>query len=207
MTKSASLEAELKEAETAIETHLEKIEELEQKLFELGGEIGAGRHVPPGVRILSFRDNPAQQEVDLRQATLDRLKSENEALLERLSTLEPSTGGNAGGDYVPKESWDVLKTEKAELVAASEHKDKRIKRLQEVCFGFSSLKISLPIFFVDLCQEECRVPRSYCIHPRIQTCVQPKRNRAHDQHIRPQCRFCFQTIRGQRDVNTACGPR
>jgi len=68
----------------------------------------------------------------LRQATLDRLKSENEALLEKLSTLEPSASGNAGGDYVPKESWDVLKTEKAELVAASEHKDKRIKRLQEI---------------------------------------------------------------------------
>jgi mitotic spindle assembly checkpoint protein MAD1 len=38
----------------------EKIEELEQTLFELRGEIGAGRRVPPGVRVLSLCANPAQ---------------------------------------------------------------------------------------------------------------------------------------------------
>ena len=124
----------MKEAEEAIEEGLTKIEELEQRLFDLGGEIGAGRHIPPGVRILTFKDNPAQQEVDLRQATLDRLKSENEALLEKLATLESGGQGNSTSsvDLVPKESWEVMKTEKAELVAALEHKEKRIRRLQEV---------------------------------------------------------------------------
>ena len=81
-----------------------------------------------------FKDNPAQQEVDLRQATLDRLKGENEALLEKLAALE--TGGRDANappaDFVPKESWEVMKTEKAELTSALEHKEKRIKRLQEV---------------------------------------------------------------------------
>ena len=130
----------LKEAEAADEKHLEKIEELEQKLFELSGEIGAGRHIPPGVRVLTFKDNPAQQEVDLRQATLARLKSENEALLERLTALEAGgarpavdSSSSQASESVPRESWDVLKTEKMELQAAVEHKDKRIKRLQEVC--------------------------------------------------------------------------
>ena len=124
----------MKEAEEAIEEGLTKIEELEQRLFDLGGEIGAGRHIPPGVRILTFKDNPAQQEVDLRQATLDRLKSENEALLEKLATLESGGQGNSTSsvDLVPKESWEVMKTEKAELVAALGHKEKRIRRLQEV---------------------------------------------------------------------------
>lgn len=125
---------DLKDAEDAVEEGLTRIEELEQKLFDLGGEIGAGRQIPPGTRVLTFKDNPAQREVDLRQATLDRLKGENEALLEKLATLE--NGGrdaNAStADFVPKESWEVMKTEKAELVLALEHKEKRIKRLQEV---------------------------------------------------------------------------
>jgi len=126
--------SDLKEAEEAVEEGLAKIEELEQKLFDLGGEIGAGRHIPPGIRVLTFKDNPAQQEVDLRQATLDRLKSENEALLEKLTTLESDGHGTvaSSADFVPKESWEVMKTEKAELVSALEHKEKRIKRLQEV---------------------------------------------------------------------------
>ena len=51
----------LQEAETESEKQLERIEELEQTLFELQGEIGAGRHLPPGVRVLSLRDNPVQQ--------------------------------------------------------------------------------------------------------------------------------------------------
>ena len=126
--------SDLKEAEEEVEEGLAKIEELEQKLFDLGGEIGAGRQIPPGIRVLTFKDNPAQQEVDLRQATLDRLKSENEALLEKLATLEPSEHGTvaSSADFVPKESWEVIKTEKAQLISALEHKEKRIKRLQEV---------------------------------------------------------------------------
>lgn len=124
----------MKEAEEAVEEGLAGIEELEQKLFDLGGEIGAGRQIPPGTRVLAFKDNPAQQEVDLRQATLDRLKGENEALLEKLVASE--AGGHdanaSSADFVPKESWEVMKTEKAELALALEHKEKRIKRLQEV---------------------------------------------------------------------------
>ena len=130
---------DLKEAEDAVEEGLSKVEELEQKLFDLGGEIGAGRQIPPGTRVLTFKDNPAQQELDLRQATLNRLKSENEALLKKLVASE--TGGCdpnvSSTDFVPKESWEVMKTEKAELALALEHKEKRIKRLQEVRYRTS----------------------------------------------------------------------
>ena len=148
--------SDLKEAEEAAEEGLEKIEELEQKLFDLGGEIGAGRQIPPGTRVLTFKDNPAQQEVDLRQATLDRLKSENEALLEKLAALK--SGGYAtdasSADFVPKESWEVMKTEKAELVSALEHKEKRIKRLQEVALPNLAFRIHRLTVPIDLCQKE-----------------------------------------------------
>lgn len=125
---------ELKEAEEAVEEGLEKVEELEQKLFDLGGEVGAGRQVPPGTRVLTLKDNPAQREVDLRQATLDRLKGENEALLGKLTALESGRhdASESSSGFVPRESWEVMKTEKAELVLALGHKEKRIKRLQEV---------------------------------------------------------------------------
>jgi mitotic spindle assembly checkpoint protein MAD1 len=61
---------------------------LEQRLFELSGEIAGGRHVPPKTRVLCLKENPYQQWVHLRQAVMDWLKSENEALLERLEDLE-----------------------------------------------------------------------------------------------------------------------
>lgn len=145
--------SDLEEAEEAVEEGLAKIEELEQKLFDLGGEIGAGRQIPPGTRVLTFKDNPAQQEVDLRRATLDRLKSENEALLEKLAVLE--SGENdadaSSPDFVPKESWEVMKTEKAELVAALEHKEKRIKRLQEVVSLNLAPSMHRLIIPIDLC--------------------------------------------------------
>ena len=144
--------SDLKEAEEAVEEGLTKIEELEQRLFDLGGEIGAGRQIPPGMRVLTLKDNPAQQEVDLRRATLDRLKSENEALLEKLAALESGehNANASSADFVPKESWEVMKTEKAELISALEHKEKRIKRLQEVASSNPALPTCRLTALIDL---------------------------------------------------------
>ena len=138
----------LHEAEQAHTSSLDKIEELEQTLFELQGEIGAGRHVPPGLRILSLRDNPAQQWADLSQAAMDRLKSENAALLNRLKELEdsrvrsgPSDGGENEGrsagqggseELVPRASYEVVHKEKTDLEAELKAKEKRLLRLQQV---------------------------------------------------------------------------
>ncbi|EIW77484.1 hypothetical protein CONPUDRAFT_84016 [Coniophora puteana RWD-64-598 SS2] len=137
---------ELEEARNAAQSHLDNIETLEQTLFELRGKIGTGSHVPPGIRVLSLRDNPAQQWTDLRQEAMDRLKHENEALIKRLKQLGDAgarvdtTEGesNADGshapreDLVPRESWEVLDREKKELEELVKQKEKRLLRLQQV---------------------------------------------------------------------------
>ena len=122
----------------------EKIEELEQTLFELRGEIGAGRHVPPGVRVLSLSANPAQEWADLRQAALDRLKEENAALLHRLSTLSSSSSSSNPNpttsttttteeeSLVPRASWLAVCEEKAQLEDELRQKEKRMLRLRQV---------------------------------------------------------------------------
>lgn len=132
----------LGEKEEEAEKDREKIEELEQTLFELRGEIGAGRHVPPGIRVLSLCANPAQNWVDLRQAALDRLKTENAALLQRLSALESTTTttAHANGEpatageeqLVPRASWAAVCEEKAQLEAELKQRDKRMLRLRQV---------------------------------------------------------------------------
>ena len=59
--KSHRRASALLEAETESEKQPERIEELEQTLFQLQDEIGARRRLPPDVRVLSLRDNPVQQ--------------------------------------------------------------------------------------------------------------------------------------------------
>ena len=130
----------MKEVESESEKQLEQIEELEQTLFELRGEIGAGHHLPPGVRVLSLRDNPAQQWEDLSKAAMDRLKGENEALLKRLKELEESgirgVGESASKeDLVPRESYESVRAEMLKLEQDMKAKDKRLQRLQEVCLA------------------------------------------------------------------------
>jgi mitotic spindle assembly checkpoint protein MAD1 len=127
--------ADLAESEAEIVKNLEQIEELEQTLFDLRGEIGGGRHIPPGVRVLSLRDNPAQQWTDLSQAAMDRLKTENEALLKRLKDLESNGVVSETGtreELVPRESWEAINREKEDLQDTLKQKEKRLMRLQQV---------------------------------------------------------------------------
>ncbi|OJT05808.1 Spindle assembly checkpoint component mad1 [Trametes pubescens] len=131
------LEKQLKDVEEETEKHLEKIDELEQTLFELRGEIGAGRHLPPGTRVLCLKDNPAQQWEDLSKAAMDRLKNENEALMKRLKDLEDSGARSSGEgvsreDLVPRESYEVIAEEKTKLEHELKQREKRLLRLQQV---------------------------------------------------------------------------
>jgi len=68
---------------------------------------------------------------------MDRLKSENEALIKRLHELESSGAVVADSqgprdDLVPRESWEVLDKEKKELEEVVKQKEKRLLRLQQV---------------------------------------------------------------------------
>ena len=119
-------------AQAELET---EAEELKQTLFELGGEIGAGRHLPPGVRVLSLRDNPAQQWEDLSQAVVDRLKNEIDALLKRIHDLENSgtvSDTTSREELVPRESLEAAKSENEDLRDLLKQRDKRLLRLQQV---------------------------------------------------------------------------
>lgn len=128
--------SELESVQAEAKENIDKIDELEQTLFELRGEIAGGRHVPPGVRILTMQDNPEQQWFDLRQAAMDRLKGENEALMNRLKELEESgahtTTHHDREDLVPRESWELVDRERQELVETVKQKEKRLLRLQQV---------------------------------------------------------------------------
>jgi mitotic spindle assembly checkpoint protein MAD1 len=120
----------------------EEIDKLEQKLFDLQGDIAAGSHVPPGVRVLQLKDNPASQWENMRKEVLDGLKKENEALLQKLARLEKSKkvkGEKSADDQVdhpsqgvPQESWDRLNREKTVLEEVVSQRDKRLLRLQQV---------------------------------------------------------------------------
>jgi mitotic spindle assembly checkpoint protein MAD1 len=93
--------------------------------------------VPPGVRVLSLCENPAQNWADLRQAALDRLKAENTALLQRLSTSTSNSNNTAAADeqLVPRASWAAVCEEKAQLEAELKQRDKRMLRLRQVFAG------------------------------------------------------------------------
>ncbi|CAA7263882.1 unnamed protein product [Cyclocybe aegerita] len=133
--EKVALQKQLNDFEAETKQNLDKIEELEQTLFELRGEIAGGRHVPPGVRVLSMTDNLEQQWFDLRQAAMDRLKGENEALMKRLKELEESgarAAQNPGDELVPRESWELVNREKLELEDVVKQKEKRLLRLQQI---------------------------------------------------------------------------
>jgi len=118
---------------------VERIDELEQELFELKGEIAGGRHVPPGVRILTMKENPVQEWVDLRQSAMDRLRQENDALLTRLKELEESgvhKAGQENEDLVPRASWESLNQEKEAIAKELALRVKKTQRLTDVSIRY-----------------------------------------------------------------------
>ncbi|KAF7319368.1 hypothetical protein HMN09_00274700 [Mycena chlorophos] len=142
--KAARLKAEqsLEAVQSESRQQLEKIDQLEQELHDLSGEIAGGRHVPPGVRVLTFADTPeilARDNPQARRAEIDRVKEENAALIRRIEELEKGgvhlvgeTNNGSGSSAIPKESWDKVRQERDELQSLVKQKEKRLQRLQEV---------------------------------------------------------------------------
>ncbi|EJD55527.1 hypothetical protein AURDEDRAFT_109823 [Auricularia subglabra TFB-10046 SS5] len=122
----------LADAQQVVRRQENKIEELEQTLFELRGTIAQGNHVPPRQRVLCLAENPLQEWADLQQANLDRLKAENVALLQRLAELDSRGPSIGAGDLVPRESLERLEHENLQLQETVAQKQKRFDRLKEV---------------------------------------------------------------------------
>ncbi|KAJ7293280.1 spindle assembly checkpoint component Mad1 [Mycena rebaudengoi] len=137
-TAKVAVQEALDAALSECKVQLEKIEQLEQELFELSGEIAGGRHVPPGVRVLSLRHTPdllLRDDPEVRQTAMGQLKEENAALMQRIEELQKGgarSDGRGGENLVPKESWDAVCKERDELDALVKQKEKRLKRLKEV---------------------------------------------------------------------------
>ncbi len=140
--------AELVTLQKAETSYIDKIDNLEQKLWELQGDIASGSHVPPGTRVLQLKENPASQWEELRRDVLRGLKKENEALLKRLASLDKGRSGSSkeqqavagssavgqgsDADLVPRESLDRIERERDALEKVVQRGEKRLTRLQQV---------------------------------------------------------------------------
>lgn len=130
---------------------------------------------------------------------MDRLKSENEALIKRLKDLESSgvvgvqAGMSRGEELVPRESWEVLQKEKEELEEVVKQKEKRLLRLQQVYGSLRLIPSDSNMPSAGVHGQECRVPRGDRIHSRTQACVLPERTSEGDVDIRPVCVVCLST--------------
>lgn len=129
---------ELDEARNELALMEQEIDSLAAQVEKLEENQGIrGAYNPATTKVLEFRDSPDRVEHAIRTATLERLKSENEALLRRISTLETSgvrSGGAQGQGLVPKESLATLNTEIERLKTAVAQKDKMLQRISEVSF-------------------------------------------------------------------------
>lgn len=110
-----------------------KVEKVEEKLWNLKGDVGRGAHLPPGVRVLELIGNPAQVWFGKREDDVAKLKKENEALRELVkdSSQTMQVDRNVEG-MVPKATLEVIQKEKFELEQTIRDKEKRLLRLQEV---------------------------------------------------------------------------
>ncbi|KAG8938049.1 coiled-coil domain-containing protein mad1 [Tulasnella sp. 408] len=128
----AELEAELAETTEAAENAAEKVADLEQELFELGATINAGNHVPPNTRVVQFAHNPIAEDVNLKKETFERLRRENEELVQRLGEVERGMGVDEEAQVVPRSSWQNIWMEKEDMVKTVADKEKRLLRLKQV---------------------------------------------------------------------------
>ena len=128
---------------------------------------------------------------------MDRLKSENEALIKRLKDLESNgvvdvqAGTSRGEKLVPRESWEVLHKEKEELEEVVKQKEKRLLRLQQVCSSRRLIPYHSNARSAGFHGQKCRVPRSNRVDSGTQAGFLPKRTGEGDVDIRPLCVVCL----------------
>ncbi|KAL0569554.1 coiled-coil domain-containing protein mad1 [Marasmius crinis-equi] len=112
LSRINELQTKVTALESTITEHLATIDNLEQELFELRGEIAGGRHVPPNVRILKSTEG----------APGDHLAA----------STSTSQVGSESDDLVPKETLMSALREGKRLQEELERREKRLQRLKEI---------------------------------------------------------------------------
>jgi mitotic spindle assembly checkpoint protein MAD1 len=91
--------------------------------------VASGEYNPATERCIELKANPAAKEQAIRTKMLEDLRAENEALLERLRSVDRQPVPDKGMGLVPRESFERLSREKEEMERAHA---KRLLRLKEV---------------------------------------------------------------------------
>lgn len=126
------LRRELDEARNELELMEQENEGLANQVELLEENQGIrGAYNPETHQVLEFRDSPDRVEHAIRTATLERLRSENDALLRRLGDLEKGLLANDGQSLVPRESLEAAQAESAKLREQVQQKEKMMKRITQ----------------------------------------------------------------------------
>lgn len=127
-----TLFAEVTQLTLTITQHENEYEALRKEAEDMENRIGSGEYNTKVWRAIEFKGNPAAKDLAIRKETLDKLRTENEALVKQVSELQKAAGAGLGGGEgksVPLEVYDRLQDEKKADQAAHE---KRLMRLKEV---------------------------------------------------------------------------
>ena len=143
--------AELSSLQTVIADLTSANTTLDAEVNDLMRRVASGEYNPETERCLELRANPAAKVHAVRNAQLETLKTENEALLERLR--------ESANDAVPRESYERLKREKEDL---EQGHAKRLLRLKEV------RNPSIVANAADLWQQVQRIPRGRLLPPWLE---------------------------------------
>ncbi|GFZ47899.1 hypothetical protein JCM24511_05646 [Saitozyma sp. JCM 24511] len=109
---------------------------LDAEVNDLMRRVASGEYNPATERCIELRSNPASKVHAVRTKQLEDLRTENDALLQRLKSVDktPVSPGAEGAGLVPRESFERLSREKEDLERAHA---KRLLRLKEI-FGMKS---------------------------------------------------------------------
>ena len=100
---------------------------LDAEVNDLMRRVASGEYNPEKERCLELKANPAAKIHAVRNAQLEALKAENEALLDRLRAVGAQSGPSGDG-LIPAESLERLRKEKEDMEEAHA---KRLMRLKE----------------------------------------------------------------------------
>ncbi|GAA6009294.1 hypothetical protein JCM10207_004339 [Rhodosporidiobolus poonsookiae] len=128
------LQRELDEARNELALMEQEIDALGAQVEQLESNQGIrGAFNPATTKVLEFRDSPDRVEHAIRQATLERLQDENQALLRRLADVErgASLAGQQPQQLVPRESLAHATAEIEKLKKLVAQKETMLKRISQ----------------------------------------------------------------------------